>query len=956
MSTFLDKPLQLPTYESTIPLELLTKVGMVKEGEFDANQKAIQGQLDKLGNFPIVKESDRQVISSKVDDLVNRLNEFSGENLGDSRTYNQLVGLTSNFYNDKDVYDRIADNTRATRAMADYQKMIKEDPDTYGASNAGLFMDSYNEWLNTPGSSFNTSYTPYYDNKEEINKIIDRVTKNPDGTMVKVMRTLPDGKEVEAGVEESKGIVSERIQAALRNSLTSKAYNQYMIDYKYGSKSHTTDEAIKEIDSHIASLEGTREDLLNKRTVTILPDLKNKVEALIKENEKNLQAAREKRSEVVQSNDPLRYYTFPNFITEKIKGIGDAYAFNQLGKIEWDPAYALAYKGQLDKELEVLKGTVRMTMPVAAKGKLGNDPTLPYSNDVRDVMTQVAIDGHATGSSQVAKSLLGGSGEIDPKDGSFSIPFSTEDVGIDLQPILSGQQSADATKAMGNYPIMKAYEDWRVGKSPSVGKLPGLPSNVPQTISDTTRGGAWMSSSQSVAASPQGRGNVTPHVTFDDWIKQLQESETGRKYIEDVKKKYNIDITSKTDMEDVRRMVNSPEMSSIVGHISTFLNKNALHGRLNVVPTQGDNIIRGSDGNPYVKVLVQAPKDAFLKAFQDGWGGDNHWYKFNTGFNTLEEKGIIQSVDDGKAEHKDFYQMPMYVRATADLGRASGQWVRDEVLSKGKATVEYGPRYEADFKNRMDQLAEVKDYINNPRLEEQVLSHIDELAKGSQGLAADKDGFKTTVQNVIKSLQNPDIPADKKYEAYYELKLIDKAQSADELRNILLHQGSAPGQTLNMNDLQTTLIQKFSKDYLLQNMDRMMNAIGAHEGNTNTVQTQTGALGRYQFLESTLQPIWQSKYNARFKTFDDFKREFLKNQTLQDNVMREWLLDLGSQVDYNPWRISLLHFLGPKGKDLSGISWNENPTANKMGKDGKPIVNATPAQYMQLFTNSYGGI
>lgn len=125
-------------------------------------------------------------------------------------------------------------------------------------------------------------------------------------------------------------------------------------------------------------------------------------------------------------------------------------------------------------------------------------------------------------------------------------------------------------------------------------------------------------------------------------------------------------------------------------------------------------------------------------------------------------------------------------------------------------------------------------------------------------------------------------------------------------------------------------------------------------GDLSTVNPETGAMGDYQFLPSTLKGLYNAHFKDSFKTFDEFKGKYLKDQTLQDQSLQllanENATTLGTT---NPYFLAAAHFLGAtKAKKLFAgqVDANSNPTASQ------GISNLSPGAYLDKFSKAYSSM
>lgn len=330
MATYLTPAYQGSPYVSGIPIDLVMQAMATKEARYQRTVSDVQGQLDRLSNYNIIKDSDKMVIGDKLNQLVGKLNSYSGSNLTDENVYNELMGATSQFYNDPEVYKRIAANANASNQVKRYQDLIEKKPDAYGASNEHVFLKQLQSWKDNPDQiEFKGTYVPYHNIDKEANEIIDTVLKNPDIVREAEYTLDASGKPVKRGEREVKQVMAERIQEALMSRLSGNARNQMLIDYEAGldSPANSLPNVLREIkdrsDAYGAQINDYRNDLNSGKVGDDLYAATNRrLNAVI--------AAKKRTDEIYNqvssTGDITHYYNPNNFIKNRLFGMADSYA------------------------------------------------------------------------------------------------------------------------------------------------------------------------------------------------------------------------------------------------------------------------------------------------------------------------------------------------------------------------------------------------------------------------------------------------------------------------------------------------------------------------------------------------------------------------------------------------------------------------------------------------------
>lgn len=734
---------QLPGYESVVPLELMSKVGIYKQAKFDSNHQEIQDQLDKLGQLPIIKDSDREVIAGKMKGLVDKMNEFSGQDLGDSRVSSQLMGYATSFYNDQDIYERVADNQRAVSAMKNYQKMIEDDPDTYGANNAKLFLNSYNQWLTNPGKKFNASYTPYYNYTKEENDIIDRVRKDPNI----FLKTLPDGSKTPYATEELKQVLPEKIMAALSSSLSGNALKQYQIDYEGSKDRYTVEGAVSDLSEQVSYLINSKSDIVSRLGTMTKPEDRKAAEQKMEAIDKTVASIQRMRSDVMTSGDPSQYYTFDSFLNKRLKGLGEAYSFEQHGDLKYDPYQLEMYKHRLDKDLE------------AFKAKLKGETDGPQATTLENTIYHIGLNKKGYMTPEEMVHVFGGSTKL-YDDGSFNLPTHNTEVFLDMQPSLKSRgMDVDARKAAGASKATADYKAW---------------TETPAGYNVVSKGG-WGNAASG--------GGETEHQakSFSDFVKWSQATQIGTDkngkpitQADKYKIDYGLDVSSSADMSVADKIAADPDLMNAYRKVTKSLQEQGLAGNLKVVPTSGTNTVLTSGNNMKGNVLVQATRDRFLKAF-----GEGQYLSPNTGFNKMLKEGIIRNTNEQDANGDDIYQMSMWVGSNTNLEQVHDNWTEKHVPKKDGIDVVASQR--GHFNNTMMKLGAMQPFIEDP------VTSIKFVKENVGRLAiqqADKDKVNSRLDMIASTLKR-DLPDnDREYLITTAVRLAN-AKTIEDINKIL---------------------------------------------------------------------------------------------------------------------------------------------------------------------------
>jgi hypothetical protein len=165
---FRNSPYVLP-----VDLNLLEKVGTIKQKQFEAGAERIQNEIDQFGLLDVMKDQDKEYLNTKIGNIVDNINNLGGVDLSDIGVVKQIQGLGSNIYSDNNIMNAVSSTKGVRNLMSSYQA-FKTNPKLtkqYSEVNEAYDMRKVGDWLNDgqTGSTYHgpstaTPYVPYRDN------------------------------------------------------------------------------------------------------------------------------------------------------------------------------------------------------------------------------------------------------------------------------------------------------------------------------------------------------------------------------------------------------------------------------------------------------------------------------------------------------------------------------------------------------------------------------------------------------------------------------------------------------------------------------------------------------------------------------------------------------------------------------------------------------------------------
>jgi hypothetical protein len=249
MASFTDNPQALGTfnpYVQQLPVEAMVKVGMQKQEQYNQGIQKIQTSIDNIAGLDIAKDVDKAYLQSKVNELGNNLKFVAAGDFSDFQLVNSVNGMTSQLVKDPNVQNAVASTAKLRKEQAfmeEQRKAGKSSP-----ANEWDFNSKASGWLNSSeiGESFSGRYTPFTDVQKkylEVLKGLHSDLKEQDIPYVIENGKVNYDKTAAAMQRISKETVSkEKIENALRSSLTPVELEQLSIDGRYTFKDATPEQ------------------------------------------------------------------------------------------------------------------------------------------------------------------------------------------------------------------------------------------------------------------------------------------------------------------------------------------------------------------------------------------------------------------------------------------------------------------------------------------------------------------------------------------------------------------------------------------------------------------------------------------------------------------------------------------------------------------------------------------
>lgn len=393
-ASIIHKPLD---YTTPVDLNLLGKVLQYKQGEYDAGVNKEQGLLDSAASLDVVRDEDRQYLNTKLSNLVQTVNSIGGADYSDPNVSNQIAGLSSQIFGDKNIIDSVS-KTKQFRYVQDYYKTLKEKkPKDYNPANEWYDNKKFNSWLSGEGVNPNMEsgagkVTPATAYEGDWEKLFSKMTANA--------KTEITDKGLMYRIDTQKYNSPEQIWSAASKLLTPAQRQQLAIEGRYTYENLPMSELTKAYNEDIYNKVGAANDQLSdyktkKLGATAITD-QEKYDKLISEKQTEINGL---LAPVRKNADQIKEKLYLN---EKLQGLAERYSYNQsttklqsatdkMFKSNYDYR---AQNDELNRQVTLAKeGLMYYVDPLTGQRTIIANPNAPKKGAKKDKEGAVSYDG-----------------------------------------------------------------------------------------------------------------------------------------------------------------------------------------------------------------------------------------------------------------------------------------------------------------------------------------------------------------------------------------------------------------------------------------------------------------------------------------------------------------------------------------------------------------------------------
>lgn len=160
MASFTDEILKFNPYVQQLPVELMMKVGMQKQAQYDAGVQKAQTYIDNIAGLDVANNVDKAYLQSKLGELGGKLKLFASADFSNQQLVNTVGGMTKELIVDPTIQQAVASTQMYKKGTSQLNDDIAKGKAK--AHTTWLFTQEADKYLNSnkAGTVFNARYQP----------------------------------------------------------------------------------------------------------------------------------------------------------------------------------------------------------------------------------------------------------------------------------------------------------------------------------------------------------------------------------------------------------------------------------------------------------------------------------------------------------------------------------------------------------------------------------------------------------------------------------------------------------------------------------------------------------------------------------------------------------------------------------------------------------------------------
>lgn len=163
MASFTDQIPQFNPYIEQLPVDMMIKVGLQKQAQYDQGVQKVQSAIDNVAGLDIYKDEHKNYLQSKLNQLGGNLTGLAAGDFSNFQLVNSVAGMTNQIIKDSVVQGAVSSTQYIRKGQKELENAIKKG--TSSPSNKYVFDSAIQDYLKNPdlNATFNKSYDPYFD-------------------------------------------------------------------------------------------------------------------------------------------------------------------------------------------------------------------------------------------------------------------------------------------------------------------------------------------------------------------------------------------------------------------------------------------------------------------------------------------------------------------------------------------------------------------------------------------------------------------------------------------------------------------------------------------------------------------------------------------------------------------------------------------------------------------------
>lgn len=203
MASYTDAISQFNPYVQQLPVDLMMKVGMQKQAQYDQGVQKIQSYIDNVAGLETARPQDKEYLESKLGELGGKLRTVAAGDFSNQQLVNSVTGMTGQIIKDPYIQSAVYSSAKIKKNAKEMEEARKKGE--LAPENVDDYNIQLNKYMNGElGDRFDGQYIPYRDVFKKLKEIGDSV--GIDGTKIEeLFETDENGKKIPEYAKDAKG-------------------------------------------------------------------------------------------------------------------------------------------------------------------------------------------------------------------------------------------------------------------------------------------------------------------------------------------------------------------------------------------------------------------------------------------------------------------------------------------------------------------------------------------------------------------------------------------------------------------------------------------------------------------------------------------------------------------------------------------------------------------------------